>query len=172
MKVENIVCSGSFNQELNLPDLARAELIDYDPEMYHGGYIKTNGHSVTIYRSGKYILPGMKSISDMKATFESVISILGSALDLTKISEPQIKNMVCSSTYDQALDLSKLFIEMLNHDLDVSYEPESFPGLILKTDECTFNAFTSGKFLILGCTSEEQALKAEKYLQDFIDSIC
>jgi len=37
VKIENIVCSGSFNQELNLMALARAGLIDYDPEMYHGG---------------------------------------------------------------------------------------------------------------------------------------
>ena len=32
------------------------------------------------------------------------------------------------------------------------YEPEAFPGLILKAEECTFNVFASVKFLILGCT--------------------
>ena len=131
--------------------------------MYHGGYIKTNGHSVTLYRSGKYILPGMKSIEDMRITFESVKSILRTEIDIAKISEPQIKNMVCSSFFNREIDLTELFVEFLNEDYDVSYEPESFPGLILKSEDCTFNVFASGKFLILGCTELAIAEQCERW---------
>ena len=170
VKIENIVCSGSFNQELNLLDLARAGLIDYDPEMYHGGYIKTNGHSVTIYRTGKYIMPGMKTLDDIRTTFESMKEILSDSLDISKFDEPSIRNLVCSSYAGYALDLSQIFVELLNHDYDVSYEPELFPGLILKTEECTYNVFSSGKFLILGCKDIAVAEECEKRFLSLLNS--
>ncbi len=62
MKLENIVCSGSFNQKLDLIALSSSsEYIEYGKNRYPGAYIKFDGHSVTIYRTGKYIMPGMKS---------------------------------------------------------------------------------------------------------------
>ena len=170
VKIENIVCSGSFNQELNLLDLARAGLIDYDPEMYHGGYIKTNGHSVTLYRTGKYIMPGMKSLDDTQKTFESVKEILSDSLDVSKFDEPAIRNLVCSSNVGYTLNLSQVFVELLNLDYEVSYEPESFPGLILKTVECTYNVFASGKFLILGCKDIAVAEQCEKRFLSLLNS--
>ena len=63
MIIENIVSSGSFNQTLDLGLLsAECPFIEYDVKKYHGAYIKVNNHSVTIYRSGKYIMPGIKTI--------------------------------------------------------------------------------------------------------------
>jgi transcription initiation factor TFIID TATA-box-binding protein len=171
VKIENIVCSGTLNQEINLMDLSRAGVIEYDPEMYHAGYIKTNGHSITLYRTGKYIMPGMKSFEDMKDTFDKVCSILSTVLDEGRFSAPAVRNMVCSSIAPYPLDLERMFIELLNRDYQVSYEPESFPGLILRTEGCTFNVFASGKFLILGCTEQSVAESSEAYFLELAEEI-
>ena len=69
MKIENIVCSGSFNQELDLTSLSRDVHIEYKLNKYPGAYIKYNGHSITIYHTGKYIMPGMRSFDDVRQTF-------------------------------------------------------------------------------------------------------
>lgn len=74
--------------------------------------------------------------------------------------------MVCSSSAGHNLNLGRMLAELLSEDMDVVYEPEAFPGLILKTDECTFNVFASGKFLILGCTEIEQAENCEKFFHE------
>lgn len=162
MKIENIVCSGSFNQVLDLKLLSKDDHVEYGKNKYPGAYIKFNGHSVTLYRTGKYIMPGMRSFDDVRQTFEDVKCVLSPYVDVSKFSYPEVRNIVCSSQCEEPLNLNIMFIEMLSHDLDVIYEPEAFPGLIYKTEECTFNIFQSGKFLILGCTSEEQAVKCEQ----------
>ena len=170
VKIENIVCSGSFNQPLNLLELSRSGDVEYDPEMYHGGYIKTNGHSVPLYRSGKYIMPGMKDMDDVRATFAQVKEILEQFCDTSLFSEPEIRNMVCTSNVGRSLDLATLFIELINEGYDASYEPESFPGLILKEEDVTFNIFSSGKFIILGCKSEASAQESESRVLNLINS--
>ncbi len=172
MKIENIVCSGSFNQELDLSELSnKCNYVEYKKTRYPGAYIKYNNHSITIYRTGKYIMPGMKSFDDIEQTFDDVKNILSPFTDVSKFSSPSVKNMVCSSQIDNPLNLNIMFIEMLSHDLDVMYEPEAFPGLIYKTNDSTYNIFQSGKFLILGCTSKEKAEKCEKEFLTLLKSL-
>lgn len=74
-----------------------------------------------------------------------------------------------SSGYE--LNLNNIYLELISQELDAIYEPEASPGLILKTQDCTFNIFPSGKFLILGCTSEMQATVAEQYFLNLIDTL-
>ena len=162
VKTENIVCSGSFNQPINLSLLAKEGVIEYDPEMYHGGYIKMKNHSVTIYRSGKYIMPGIKSSEDAAETFAKMKEILAPHLDTALFDEPCIRNMVCSAYAGHELILSRLYLDLIREDYDAVYEPEAFPGLILKMDNCTYNVFSSGKYLILGCITVDQANLAEQ----------
>ena len=170
MKIENIVCSGSFNQPLDLRHLSsNCQYIEYGKNKYPGAYIKFNGRSITIYRTGKYIMPGMKSFDDVNQTFEKIKIILDPYLDVSRFSNPEIRNIVCSSDFKQELNLSNIYLELSSRDMDVIYEPEAFPGLILKTQCCTFNIFSSGKFLILGCTSQLQAEDGESMLLDLLE---
>ena len=116
-------------------------------------------------------MPGMKSFEDLQKTFERMKKILTPYIDVSIIEAPSIRNMVCSSNLNRSLNLNLLLIELINQDLDAVYEPEAFPGLILKTDECTFNVFSGGKFLILGCTSELQAKQNEESFIRIIEEI-
>ncbi len=171
MQIENIVSSGSFNQELNLKELSKIDCIEYGKNKYPGAYIKFNGHSVTIYHTGKYIIPGMRSFEELEETFTEIKNILSPYLDVSLFSEPEIRNLVCSSEVGHPLNLALVLIELINKDIDSSYEPESFPGLIVKTEDCTYNVFASGKFLILGCKSTERVMEAEMWFLGLLKEI-
>lgn len=165
MKIENIVSSGSFNQSLDLAQLSSScPHIEYKKNRYHGAYIKFGGYSVTIYRTGKYIMPGLKSLDDIEKVFDKIKEILSPYADTALFTHPEIRNIVCSSQTPYELNLNTLYLELISRDIDATYEPEAFPGMILKTPDCTYNVFSSGKFLILGCTSIPQAEDAEKYI--------
>lgn len=170
MKVENIVCSGSLNTELDLKYLAdHCSYAVYGRNKYPAAYIKFDGHSVTVYRTGKYIMPGMRSVKDIGSSFNRLLEILSPFVDTSKAASPDIRNIVCSSNVRHEINLHDLYIRMMSSNLDVIYEPESFPGLILKTSNSTFNIFQSGKFLILGCTNLDSAQKAESYFLDTME---
>lgn len=171
MHIENIVSSGSFNQEIDLKELSKIDCIEYGKNKYPGAYIKFKGHSITVYRTGKYIIPGMKSFEELDDIFAEIKKILSPYLDVSLFSNPEIRNMVCSSDAGHALDLTRIFIESINRELDVSYEPESFPGLIIRTEDSTFNVFSSGKFLILGCKSGVCAMEAEMWFLGLLKDI-
>ena len=172
MQIENIVSSGSFNQEIDLQRLSESlDCIHYGHNRYPAAYARFDGHSITIYHTGKYIMPGMRSVEQTAEVFDKLKSMLSPYIDVSLSSDPIIRNIVASSNIGYDLDLRELCLKMYHGDLDAVYEPESFPGLILKTSEVTFNVFQSGKFLILGCTSIECALSSETLFKDLISNL-
>ena len=59
--------------------------------------------------------------------------------------------MVACSTTGYELNLSKLYTNLaLNTDYEISYEPEVFPGLCIKTEIGSSNIYRNGKHLLLG----------------------
>ena len=87
MKIENLVCSGTFNQPLDLKRLASDCIyVEYGKNKYPGAYLKFNGHSVTVYRTGKYIMPGMRSFEDVVRTFSRMKEILAPFADVSLFS--------------------------------------------------------------------------------------
>ena len=152
LEIVNIVTSGSLGQRINLMDLAYAiPEFSYDPEGYHGGYLKLRKYTVTIYSSGKYIIPGVKNFEDIDSNHQELIESFKYILDTTLIQKAEIKNMVACSTIGYELDLSELYTNLaLNTDYEVSYEPEVFPGLCIKTEIGSSNVYRNGKYLLLG----------------------
>ncbi|MBE6522525.1 MAG: hypothetical protein E7Z62_05290 [Thermoplasmata archaeon] len=170
MKIENIVCSGALNCRIDLKKLSdECKYFVYGRNRYPGGYLKFDDHSITVYSTGKYIMPGMRSMDDARQSFEKMREILGEHIDVSKAEYPEIRNIVASSNYSFGIDLAKFYIWLLSSGYDVVYEPESFPGLILKTESATFNIFQSGKFLILGCVDVESIKSSESLLIKMLD---
>ena len=165
MKIENIVYSGTMNQELDLKMLGElCDCVEYGKNKYPGAYLIFDNHRITIYRTGKYIMPGMKSVEDMESSFEKMKSILSPYADTNLFQKPTVRNMVCSSDLGKSLALEQIYVDLVSQDYDVSYEPEAFPGMILKTDRCTYNIFRGGRFIILGCLTSNDAELAENFL--------
>ena len=100
-----------------------------------------------------------------------MIDILSKHIDVSKARVPEIRNIVASSNTGIKLNLQQLCMKLYPVNLDVIYEPESFPGLSLKTSNATFNVFQSGKFLILGCTSIAQVEDSERYFLSLITEL-
>ncbi len=138
--------------------------IHYGENKYPAAYFKDESGSVTIYSNGKYIMQGLKSKEGIEVLFSTLKKELSVLLDISLFSPPQICNLVCSSSFDHPINLNQMFLSLQGLNCDVVYEPESFPGLILKDDVCTYNIFSSGKFVILGCKTIRSALTAEATL--------
>lgn len=165
MKIQNIVCTGSFNQVIDLESLSiKCFYVNFGQNNYPAAYFKKDSKSVTLYRNGKYIMQGMKSLEEVDVLFSVLKDELSSFLDVSLCSYPTICNLVCSSSFKNPVNLVNLFLTLQGLNCDVVYEPESFPGLILKEDQCTYNIFSSGKFVILGCKTIDSALNAESSL--------
>jgi transcription initiation factor TFIID TATA-box-binding protein len=70
----------------------------------------------------------------------------------------QIQNCVASVNLFTSINLISIYQQLIDHDiLSVSFDPESFPGLILKTKEPKISSlvFSSGKLVITGAKSTE-----------------
>ncbi len=72
----------------------------------------------------------------------------------------RIENIVATVILDQTLDLKAIEKNVPN----VTYEPDQFPGLILRLDKPKTTAliFKSGKMVVTGAKSTEQLIKAVK----------
>ena len=172
MKIENIVCSGSLNCQLDLKDLSnKCPSVQYGVKRYPGAYLTVDGYKTTLYRTGKYIMQGLKSFDEIEPEFQRICGVLSEYVELSSPELPSIRNMVCSSDYGRELDLHLVYSELLITDYDVQYEPECFPGMILRIEGITFNVFQSGRFIILGCTSKVCAIQAEKRILTLFSAI-
>ncbi len=69
VNVRNIVASADIGKELKLHELAYAiEDSEYNPEAFPGMKLRVGGAHILIFRTGKAIVPGLKSIEDVKPT--------------------------------------------------------------------------------------------------------
>ena len=170
MEIVNIVVSGSFNQKVDLQALmALGDVYSYDPEKYHGGYIRLSSAKVTIYQSGKYIIYGIKSLDLIQKLWEELVSILFTRMDVTLFEPPVIKNMVAKDDIGRELPLDKLQKALCAEGAE--YEPEVFPGLMWTTEHGSANIFKNGKFMLLGCKTVDELEKLDAYVKNRILAI-
>jgi transcription initiation factor TFIID TATA-box-binding protein len=168
MKIVNIVCSGSFNQEihfnllLNQPDIR----FKYNPAKYHGGYFTLENGKATIYKNGKYILVGLTNINQIRLAFSELKTILSSLIDVSQATEPVIQNFVATENFSHPLNLEYIYNNNIEYQID--YEPEQFPGLILKINNITALVFSSGKLVLAGARSIEELKKNRDILFQFL----
>jgi len=150
MEIVNIVATGNLGEEINLNDLALSlpDQFRYEPEMYHCGYLEVYEKSISIFSSGKYIMVGLKGRDEVKELFSKMIDIFDNLdIDINPNKPPTISNMVVYEEINQTINLNKLAIYFGLEN--VTYEPETFPGLIYRNNR-TFNIYSTGKILSFG----------------------
>ena len=85
--------------------------------------------------------------------------------------EPEIKivNVVVSTKIGDNIDLEEVAMILENAE----YEPEQFPGLVYRLDDpkVVVLIFGSGKVVITGLKSEEDAKRALKKILDTIKEV-
>ncbi|AFV24517.1 TATA-box-binding family protein [Methanolobus psychrophilus R15] len=106
------------------------------------------GYYVAFYKSGKFLITGVKSVSEVEIIADKIISLLKDA----EISIGQIKISIHNFVIQDHIEM-KSTLEKLMYVLDqskASYEPEQFPGLVYKDWGASFILFSSGKITITG----------------------
>jgi len=150
MKLTNIVASGDLHQSVpfqRLSELAAA-VCKYDPKIYHGAYILLSRGKATVYRSGKYIIYGLRSLDDVSQSYQELLTHLSPIVDPSRASPPEIQNLVGTEDFQMRVPLTQLAVALRMER--VEYEPEQFPGLIYRGKEGTALIFSSGKVILAG----------------------
>ncbi len=161
IKLENLVVSINLPINLDLEELSkRLGNVSYDPSNFPGIVYRLNEHRVTalIFSSGKVICTGIKKYEKIPEISKEIINSIRNALKL-KIKEEDcriiVNNIVATVNLRMQIDLSSLVLSFDN----VEYEPEDFPGLILRDDSgMTFLIFSTGKVVCTGAKSLEQLI--------------
>lgn len=174
-EIVNVVATAALNQEIDLEEIRKFEGFFHDSDVYGGrvAYFKTNKMEgkVSIFSSGKLISVGTKSEDAAFRELETTKNLLVKKGLIKDVSlQPKTRNMVFSVDFEETVNLEDLSLKER-----VIYEPEQFPGAILKIVDpykTTVLIFASGKAVVTGLTSTNQIetvlKRVERLLKEFI----
>jgi transcription initiation factor TFIID TATA-box-binding protein len=128
--------------------------------------MKPENTYIAFYKSGKFLITGVKSVEEINNTAQRVLKILVSAGVQSSITKIEVVNIVCLGTLHLNTTLEKLVLHL--DSSDVSYEPEQFPGLIYKKWGATFLIFSTGKVIVTGIKDFETAKKLFEKLEKIL----
>jgi TATA-box binding protein (TBP) (component of TFIID and TFIIIB) len=170
-KIVNVVATASICQKLVFYELRKRKEIFHDSDVYGGrvAYFKTEKMQgrVSIFASGKMISVGTKSETQAHHELELAARFLinegfAKPIELT----PKTQNMVITADFEESLNLEKL-----SEDSKAIYEPEQFPGGILRISDpykATILIFASGKTVITGLRNSNHIKPVTEQLANII----
>ena len=175
IEIVNVVASTGIGQEINL-NQATLDLkgADYDPKRFPGLVYRTKDPKTAalIFRSGKIVCTGAKSIDDVYRGLENVFqSLRNIGIDVKGTPEIKVQNIVASADLHAVLNLNAIAIGLgLEH---IEYEPEQFPGLVYRLSEpkVVVLMFGSGKLVITGGRVPEDAANAVDQIVNQLKSL-
>jgi len=172
--VVNMVASTQLTESIDLYDVSNKLGINYEAEQFPGMVyrVATPKVCILLFRSGKAVVTGAKSEEDVTAGLQVLHDDLtdnGYEMWPYQPEDISIENIVVTYEYGSDLDLSHLIFTMPFDRTE--YEPEVFPGLIYRIDEpkSVCLVFSSGKCVITGCKSEDEAELATEQLVEQLD---
>jgi len=169
--IVNVVATAALNQEVDLYELGKSREILYDPDVYGGrvAYFKSSNMEgkVSVFSSGKMISMGTKTEERALHELELAKKFLIEKGLIKQISlHPKTQNMVVTANLGETIDL-----EELSNNYKMIYQPEQFPGGILrivKPHKATILIFTSGKTVITGLKSSKQIMPTVQKLVNVV----
>lgn len=180
VNVVNIVASQRMALNLDINEIAYQLNIDYEQEQFPGMVYRCLDPKVCVllFRSGKAVATGAKSLEDIEIAFSKLRQdLLSHNFELfdEDMMETNLHNLVVTADYSDIVGDSKLNLSHLMFCLPfdkTEYEPEQFPGLIYRSDnpKVVFLIFSSGKCVITGSKDFEEATYAEEMFRDELHS--
>jgi transcription initiation factor TFIID TATA-box-binding protein len=162
--IENVVASLSLGVELDLQAIALAlDNAEYAPEQFPGLVcrLKDPKTAALLFRSGKVVCTGAKSIQDVGRAVDIVTSRIEKAgVKVDRNPVITVQNIVASADLHADLNLNAIAIGLGLEK--VEYEPEQFPGLVYRMDDpkVVVLLFGSGKLVCTGAKKPEDAERA------------
>ncbi|WP_457549668.1 TATA-box-binding protein [Archaeoglobus sp.] len=175
IKIENVVASTQIGENIDLNKIAR-EIpdADYKPKQFPGLVLRTKEPKAAalIFRSGKVVCTGSKSVEDARRAVKQIVKIVGS-LGIPVIEDPEVKvqNIVASADLGTDLNLNAIAIGLGLEN--VEYEPEQFPGLVyrLRDPRVVVLIFGSGKMVVTGGKTPDDARRAVEKIAEELESL-
>jgi TATA-box binding protein (TBP) (component of TFIID and TFIIIB) len=160
LELVNCVATADVGCHIDLNRLHKTfEYTRYDPEMYHALVYRhpTVRGSLLVNSSGKIVFAGARGLPDCQKGLELLVADLQFLGLAAKTSAIEIRNLVFKANLGRhlaldQLDLSPWFV--------VEYEPEQFPGMLLRAKDGrsgTGLLFSSGACMLTGHGSEKAA---------------
>jgi len=170
--IVNVVATASLNQAMDFEELRRFEEIFYDSKAYGGrvAYFKTKQMQgkVSIFFSGKMISIGTKSENQAQQELLLAKQFL---LEKGLVKEVELiyrtQNLVVTADFEQPLNL-----EELSQKTRAIYEPEQFPGAILRIKQpfkTSVLLFASGKVVITGLKNQTEIEPTIQSLKSIVE---
>ena len=157
-RIVNVVATAALGQIVDLAKLGRLKWALHDQNIYGGmvAYLKlpTMKGKVSVFFSGKMISVGTRAEQEATDDLEDARDFLVGEGFVEEVSIiPQIRNVVVTADFGESIDLESI---SFRHNL--VYEPEQFPGGIMKLEEpkVTVLLFASGKAVITGLGKSDQ----------------
>jgi len=158
--ITNIVSSANLGMELDLFYIAqKIKEIEYEPEQFPGAILKFKDPkaSLLLFKNGKVVCVGCKDEETIVKTLDKTVKLLKPyAKKILSNKKPTfvVTNIVASADLKMPLDLFAIAYKVK----DVEYEPEQFPGAILKFKEprVSMLLFKNGKVICAGATTKKQ----------------
>jgi len=171
-EIVNLVASGTLNATLDLYNLAVSiPNIEYEPEQFPGAILKLQEPKVSmlLFKNGKVICSGASNEKQIAQGIRKASKLIHEIQKEVKVQRKvtyQVVNLVATANLDMPLDLFQVAMKLEN----VEYEPEQFPGAILRIDEpkMTFLLFKNGKMICAGAKKESLLKKGLKVVEELI----
>lgn len=167
-RIENIVATVILEHPIDI-DILEEELsnIVYKPEQFPGIIFRVDKPKATalIFRSGKMVVTGTKSISQLVEAVKKIIrTLMKHGIEIRGKPRVQVQNIVAGGDLHAYVNLEKAayYLE------DCMYEPEQFPGLIhrMRNPRVVLLIFSSGKMVITGAKEEKEVELAVKQIAE------
>ncbi|MEM0455751.1 MAG: hypothetical protein QXL02_02465 [Candidatus Anstonellales archaeon] len=178
LKIVNMVASADLSVEIDIDKFARtSENVEYEPEQFPGAIIRyTNPRTtVLLFRNGRIVIVGSKNQNDIKETIVQLVNDLnarGVIRSNTTLTADTIKynipNYVALGELEFSIDLDNL---LTDPDLNLEYEPEQFPGIMIWIDKYNSTAlvFRNGKIILSGNRDIESMNRSFSYLKEVLN---
>jgi transcription initiation factor TFIID TATA-box-binding protein len=165
--IQNVVATCNVGSTLFLPGLAQQlEYCEYNPARFAAVTfrLKSPRSTVLYFGSGKIVCTGAKSTMEALLATYKYVNVLKTKLQLpVHVYGFCVQNMVASASVPHTLNLERIF---QCFPTEASYEPQLFPGLILRnpTLSIVFLLFKSGRIIITGAKQRETIDKAYRLI--------
>ena len=172
LHIVNIVAVVKLSSTLNLDELALI-LKDSERCTRGGNWVKIRlqpeNYYIAFYKSGKFLITGVKSIEIVENVADRVLSLLKEAkMDLKK-ENIKVYNITMTGAMEMRASLEKIVFAL--DSAKVSYEPEQFHCLIYRDYGACFLLFPSGKLIITGSKESKLAEEATEKFKKLIEDI-
>ena len=166
IRIENVVASTTIAREIDLKKLKESlPESNYKPEQFPGLVLRLNEPKTAalIFRSGKVVCTGGKTINDVETAIKKVCEKVAAAgVKVYKKPVIEVQNIVASANLHAQLNLNEIALALGLENIE--YEPEQFPGLVYRMDEppVVLLLFGSGKLVCTGARKDKDVEQAVK----------